>query len=397
MRKTIMIYGAGAAGLLAAMKLCRDHEVIVVDKERNIGQKLLIAGKGGLNITNHAEIQDLLPKYIPEGFLDESLRENDTLAFRSWLEQNGIPTYTGSSGKVFPEKGNNSKSILQNFKKKLQAAGVEFRMKSRFAGFNTELKPQIETKGVDESAEADYHIFALGGASWPQTGSDGSWLEQFRNAGFAILPLEASNCGVNIQWPESISRFHTGKPLKNISISFKDKSSKGEAVLTETGLEGYALYPLIPLIREGLNKNETVIIELDLKPNSSVEQLKLKLSGKNIKPQKYAEALNLNPLQMALAKALTSKETYLNSLEFAAAIKKLPLKIESLRPIEEAISSVGGLAVTELNSDFSLVRNPNLFAIGEMTNWDAPTGGFLLQACYSMACRVSRAIEERNQ
>lgn len=396
MRKRVMIYGAGAAGLLAAMKLCGDHEVIVIDKERNIGQKLLVAGKGGLNITNSVEIQDLVSKYSPPGFLDQCLTDNDTLAFRAWLEQNGIQTYPGSSGKVFPEKGISVKHILQNFKKRLLSEGVEFRMKSRFAGFNDLLEPLIETRGKTETADADFHIFALGGASWPQTGSDGGWLELFRSAGFEVLPFEASNCGVNIQWPDSISKFHAGKPLKNISLNFRKKSSKGEALLTETGLEGYALYPLIPLIREALKTRESVVIEIDLKPFSSPEQLQHKLEGKTIKPQKYAEILNLNPIQMALAKTLTTKETYLNSQEFAAAIKHLPIRIDSLRPIEEAISSVGGLSVSELNSNFSLLRNSKLFAIGEMVNWDAPTGGFLLQACFSMAGRVSRAIEESN-
>ncbi len=243
--------------------------------------------------------------------------------------------------------------------------------------------------------KADYALLALGGASWPSTGSDGEWVRMFSENNIQTLDFEPSNCGLNISWPDSVKLFHTGKPLKNISISINDKVSRGEALITEYGLEGNAVYPVVPQIRYSLKSGDNPIICLDFKPTLSYEQLILRILGKPVKPNNYSRLFGLNPPTLAIIKAFTDKETFLNPASFAESIKQISIPVTSLRPVEEAISSVGGLDLAEVNPDFSLKKFPELFAIGEMLDWDAPTGGFLLQGCFSMGNYAAQQILNR--
>ena len=395
-RKTIAIFGGGPAGLMAADVLSPFHEVHIYEKEKGVGQKFLVAGKGGFNITNGLKGNDLAKKYTPEYFLEKAILDFDSDAVREWLMQMGISTFEGTSGRVFPEKGLTPAMILKKWKEKLITQGVVFHVKHAFAGFGEDHDLILKTGRSKVKVHADYFIFALGGASWPITGSTGEWSKIFDKGNIHTLPFQASNCGIHINWPENIKASHAGKPLKNISVSVNGVTNKGEALVTEYGLEGNAIYPVVPEIRKMLETNEQVQIILDLKPFNTKEQLLQKVQGKtSTKTKNYAEIFNLDSVQLALLKTFTTKETFLSPELFAKSLKTIVLPVQSLRPVEEAISTIGGIDLNEINTDFSFIKRPDCFAIGEMLDWDAPTGGYLLQGCFSMGHWVGKKILER--
>ncbi len=394
-RKRIHIIGGGVAGLRTACCLCTSHEVHIYEKGKSPGQKMLIAGKGGFNITNNLPKEEAVSKYAPPGFLDEALAGFDAWATRNWMAELGIPTFVGSSGRVFPEKGIKAIDVLRKIQDFLIENGTAIHLRHEFTGFDPSLNPVVRHGNEQSTLLADYTVFSMGGASWPSTGSNGNWKATFDSAGFGTKPFESSNCGIQIPWPESILFHHAGKPLKNIRLRVNGKESKGEALITDTGLEGNAVYPLVPEIRDLLRSRKEIRISLDFKPFNSREELVQKVSTHSVSPREYAQLFNLNPAQLAVIKAFSDKESYLSPLRFAGILKDLSLPVLSLRPVEESISTVGGVLTSGLNTDFSLKKHPAFFTIGEMVDWDAPTGGFLMQACFSMGNHVAKAIMKR--
>lgn len=393
-RKKALVIGGGPSGLMAAWMLADKFEVYLFDKEKMPGQKFLLAGKGGFNLTNKKTGKELSARYSPAGYLDEPLNAFDSKAFRQWLLDLGIPTFEGSSGRVFPEKGIKPAQVLAKITSSLKTKGVFFLMKHRLISFNQQMDFVFESSGAEITWKADVAILALGGASWPSTGSDGKWLDLMQKQGVNTIPFQPSNCGLNIAWPDTVTQFHTGKPLKNIAISANNAVSRGEALITEYGLEGNAVYPLIPEIRKTLSQGLLSHICIDFKPANTKAQLALKFAGKDALRFNYGDVLKLDTAAMALIKAYTSREAYMQPFDFISEIKSLKILVHSLRPVEEAISSVGGVPLNEMNPDFSLKKFPRIFAIGEMLDWDAPTGGFLLQACFSMAYYAGQKILE---
>lgn len=386
--KNIAIFGGGPAAMAAAYFLAQNNNITIFEKENNIGQKLLVAGKGGFNLTNSLVQNELAKKYSPRNFLDNAILEFDSTSVRNWLMEIGIPTFVGTSERVFSIKELKPIDVLNQIKNSLKAKNVKIITNQKFTGFNNKNEPIVNGKTI---IIADYYIFALGGASWSITGSDGKWVNSFNELGIGILPFQASNCGVNINWPDNVKSFHEGKPLKNIRISCGELTSKGEAVITEYGLEGNAIYSIIPKIRELIKQNLQACIFIDFKPNNSLQQLSAKLK-ESTSSKNYRKAFNLGSTEIALIKSFTKKEDYLIPSSFTKSIKSLEIKINSLRPIEEAISTVGGIDINELNPDFSLKKFPHIFTIGEMVDWDAPTGGFLLQGCFSMGHHAAKSI-----
>ena len=390
--KKIIIIGGGSAGLAVAEMLCSQHEIHIYEKGKTLGRKFLVAGNGGFNLTNHVEGKELLQQYSPPHKMRECLEDFDVNATRKWLENLGIPTYVGSSGRVFPEEGIKPIHVLQKIKNKLLENNVQFYFHHEFVAFSEEGIPIIKNTEKEFKAEGDYYIFALGGASWSVTGSDGKWLDIFNKKEIETIDFQSSNCGINIDWNNDFKNKYEGTPLKNIEIKINDFNIKGEALITKYGLEGNAIYPIVPTVRHELNINKKDFINIDLKPNNSIAQLQEKIKGKNIKTKNYAYIFNLNKSQLALIKQFSKKEEYINPLLFIELLKNVKIPVHSLRPLEESISTVGGISWKEMNDDFSLKNNSSIFIIGEMLDWDAPTGGFLLQGCFSMAHAVSKTI-----
>lgn len=388
----MIIIGGGPAGLMAADVLSPYHRVSLYEKGKTVGRKFLVAGKGGFNLTNSAQGAELKKEYAPAHFLDRVLDDFDSNAVRQWLNEMGIPTFVGSSGRVFPEKGIKPVEVLNRIREKLTSQGVQFFLEHEFVGFTEHQKPILRHRKQEFVPKADAYIFALGGASWPVTGATGHWRSAFDAIGITTLPFQASNCGIHVDWPDTISAHHAGKPLKNVSISAGGKTVKGEALITDYGLEGNAIYPIVPQVRSALQKETSTQIYLDLKPNNTPEQLIKKLKGKTTDTQTYAKTLNLKNAQLALLKAFTDKTVFQNPNALVHAIKQLPIPVHSLRPVEEAISTIGGIPIAALNPDFSLKGFPHLFAIGEMVDWDTITGGFLLQACFAMGKGVGASL-----
>lgn len=433
MKKAIVV-GGGPAGMFAAWNLAETCEVHLFEQSSSLGRKLLVAGKGGLNITNHSK-ERTREAFIPAGFMNRPLEVFDNEALRNWLHGIGIPTYTGSSGKVFPQKDIKASEVVQKMTNALLERGVSIHLNHKLTGFTAEnvFTFQINPKGQSENQSsqlhqtenqssqlrqtlnysADYCILALGGASWPQTGSDGLWVNMFRKKGIHTLPFQPSNCGINIDWPDNIKQYHSGKPLKNITISLVTEggpsqamAKMNEALITDDGLEGAAVYGIIPELRNSFAAGKSASVSIDFKPLNTSAQLLKKLSGENLKSSgkkskssvpDYKSLLSLQSEQMALIKAFTSHEILHSKEQFCQTIKNLIIPVRSLRPIEEAISVVGGVSIDDINENFSLKSHPSVFVIGEMVNWDAPTGGFLLQGCFSMAALVAENIHDETR
>jgi len=391
-QKQIIIIGGGPAGLMAADVLSATHDVCLYDKEKNVGQKFLLAGKGGFNITNSAQGEELISKYSPDGFMNKALSDFDTSALRQWLAAMNIPTFVGSSGRVFPEKGIMPIDVLNKIRTKLVNQGVQIHNEHEFVGFDNNRHVTLKHHEKEIIAEADYILFALGGASWPVTGSNGAWQPIFESMGIATSPFQSSNCGVNISWPEGFRQSHAGKPVKNIRLFTGDFEVRGEAVITDYGLEGNAVYPMVPSIRNMLNSKAPAYLHIDFKPLNPEAHLLMKIKGKTVTTKDYGRLFNLSPVQLALIKAFTDKDSFLSVPRFIASIKNLAIPVDSLRPLEEAISTIGGIRTEEVNDDFSLKKYPWIYVMGEMLDWDAPTGGFLIQGCFSMGHYAAHAI-----
>ena len=304
----------------------------------------------------------------------------------------GISTFVGSSGRVFPEKGIRPIDVLNKIRAKLLNQGVQFHPEHELVGFDNNRHVTFKNQIQEITLEADYILFALGGASWPKTGSNGSWRTIFESMGIETNPFQPSNCGININWPDAVRQYHSGKPVKNIQLSVNDIEVNGEVVITDYGMEGNGVYQLVPAIRNLLNKNIPVHIYVDFKPLNTEDNFYRKLKGKMSGQMNMVKLFNLNAVQMAIIKAFTSRDSFLSLPGFISSIKQLAIPVDSLRPVEEAISTIGGIDLKEVNDDFSLKKYPWIYAIGEMLDWDAPTGGFLLQGCFSMGHYAARSI-----
>jgi uncharacterized flavoprotein (TIGR03862 family) len=395
MKKTVSIVGGGAAAMtLAAFLNDQKFEVTIFEKKKSLGRKFLVAGKGGFNLTHSEAIESLVERYGPSSFLKTVLLKFTNQDLRNWLRSIGIPTYIGSSKRVFPEAGIKPIAVLKAILAVLVEKGVKIEYNKTWTDWD---KNNNLVFNNEEIVASDYKIFALGGGSWKITGSDGGWLPLFASKGIHAIPFEASNCAYNIVWDKDFILKHAGAPLKNISISCLDKSRKGEVVITEFGLEGNPVYALSPEIRSELNKHQKATIYIDLKPTLSYEDivLKLKKSPSKKTTDLLKSTLKLSPVQIGLLKTYLSKEVFLDLESLALKIKSLPLEISSAAELDQAISTVGGVSLSEIDMNFHLNALETNYCIGEMLDWDAPTGGYLLQACFSMGYSLAQHLNTK--
>jgi uncharacterized flavoprotein (TIGR03862 family) len=394
-KRTIAIIGGGAAALMAAAMLDEKKYVVTIyEKNKALGRKFLVAGDGGLNITHSEAIDTFIQKYTPSVFVEKALKQFTNNDFRAWLLTIGIDTFIGSSKRVYPTKSIKPITVLNAIIDFVKNKNVAIKTGYEWTGFDANNNLTFKN---NEIIHADVTIFALGGGSWKVTGSNDKWLDYFSARGITTKTLQASNCAFIINWQEPFINLYEGTPLKNISITCNDYTTKGEVVLTKTGIEGGAIYALSAAIRKAKSENNTALITIDFKPMFSAEKIMEKLQNRGtLSISAFLKTeLKLPTAVIALLKTNLTKTEFNNDIILSKAIKKLPLQIEDFGDIEEAISTVGGIALQEVNENFELLKLPNHYAIGEMLDWDAPTGGYLLQACCSMGYAVARHLNKK--
>jgi uncharacterized flavoprotein (TIGR03862 family) len=377
----IAVIGAGPAGLMAAERLSsRGFSVTVFDAMATPGRKFLMAGRGGLNLTHSEPLPQFIARYGNRAaqvspWLDRFSPED----LRRWADGLGAETFIGSSGRIFP-KAMKASGLLRNWLKRLDQAGVTFKLRHRWRGFDGD---RLRFDGETQSVAARATVLALGGASWPKLGSDAAWAPILASRGVAIAPFQPANCGFDVAWSEHFRARAAGQPLKNIALALDGVPVRGEMVITRDGIEGGAVYAISAPLRDRL----PAVLWLDLKPQMEIDALAGRLAerrkGRSLSAWLTGE-LNLSPLAYSLLREVT--EVVPDDAEaLARLIKQVPLKIDRPRPIAEAISSAGGISFGAVNEGLMLRALPCVFACGEMLNWEAPTGGYLLQACMSSA------------
>lgn len=390
MKKTISIIGGGASALMLAAQLDeKKFDVIIYERNAALGRKFLVAGDGGFNLSHSEETTAFISRYTPANFLEKSISAFNSQDLLNWLNTIGIETYIGSSKRIFPIKGIKPIDVLNAFLNVLKKKKVNIKTQHTWKGWkNNELIFENNSSSENKHlhVKSDMVVFAMGGASWKVTGSDGTWSTFFCEKGIEIIPFQASNCAFEIKWEKEFIDVAEGGSLKNISLHCEDAEKKGELVITKFGLEGGAIYALSPAIRKQLNKQKTAQVFIDLKPSLTTTEIKNKISNKGNKSlSKHLEnELSLNETHLALLKSILTKEEFTDPEILSKKIKQLPLTISNLAPIDDAISTVGGISLSDIDNHFQLKKVPNNYVIGEMLDWDAPTGGYLLQACFSM-------------
>ncbi len=385
--------------MLASALNPQKFEVNIYERNPALGRKFLVAGQGGFNLTHSESPDAFIKRYTPSAFLESAFFSFNNKDLQNWLAAIGISTFVGTSGRVFPIKGIKPIQVLDAFLKRLEQGGVNIYTSMEWTGFSEQGDLLFKSKTGNQVVKSDITVFCLGGASWPKTGSKGDWTNHFLAKGIRINPFQASNCAFKIQWPTEVVAKLQGMVLKNCVFSCGNRSHAGEAVLTSFGIEGSGTYPLSPEIRKGLESAHEVELKVDFKPNLSMESLIEKLNSNKTKgsySKRIQTALHLSNTHLILLKHSLSKEDFLDAARLSFFIKQFPLRICDTGPIDEAISTVGGLALKEINEHFELKKIKNTYAIGEMLDFDAPTGGYLLQSCFSMGHALAQYLNNHS-
>lgn len=392
--RNVAIVGAGPAGLFAAEIIAgRGHRVTVYERMASPARKFLLAGRGGLNLTHSETLAAFLDRYgdhaaevraAVECFPPEKLVV--------WANGLGADTFVGSSGRVFP-RAMKASPLLRAWLRRLGDLGVTIKTRHRWTGFSPSGALQFETadKSIVE-VEPDATLLALGGASWPKLGSDGRWAESFADAGISVTPLAPANCGVLIQWSEVFRSRFEGSALKRIALTIDGMTRRGEAIVTRNGLEGGAVYALGPYIRAALAQHGTATLLVDLKPDMTHDQLAARLTkprGKDTMTNFLRKTVHLDAASAGLVREAGLPE---GPEALAARIKSVPLLVTGLADLERAISTAGGVAWRSLNEDLMLTTRPGVFVAGEMLDWEAPTGGYLLQGTFATSTKAANGL-----
>lgn len=397
-KKSIAIIGGGPSALMLAC--CIDtskYTVTIYEKNSALGRKFLVAGKGGFNLTHSEDLQQFIERYTPASFTKPFLQNFSNTDFRNWLKEINIETYVGTSKRVFPVKGIKPIEVLKAIEKKILANHVSIQYHLEWKGWSdTDLIFESPNKEFT-AVHADIVVFALGGGSWSVTGSNSAWLPYFKEKGIPTKPFYPSNCAFKIDWDPTLLKLIEGQALKNCEFRCGNITRKGEAVLTKFGIEGSGIYPLSPEIRKQLLSKQPVEIHVDFKPEFNHDEIKKRFQNKGqLSVKDFLEKkLNLSSTQIALIKDSTTKEEYSNIESLTKNIKSFTLKITDFAPLDDAISTVGGIDLNEISADLELKKLPQHYCIGEMLDWDAPTGGYLLQACFSMGYYLAEHLNKK--
>jgi uncharacterized flavoprotein (TIGR03862 family) len=394
----VAVIGGGPAGLMAAEALARHGvQVDVYDAMPSVGRKFLMAGKGGMNITHSEPLEPFLDRYgARRERIAPMLDVFGPDALRAWLQTLGVETFVGSSGRVFP-KDMKAAPMLRAWLHRLREGGVRFHMRHKWSGWSSDAAHstaymlRFTTPDGEQSVSCDAVVFALGGASWPRLGSDAAWVPLMTERHVPVTPLRPANCGFDADWSPYLRERFAGQPLKPIAITFTDVDNKvhnrqGEALLTETGLEGSLIYALSAAIRERILADGDVTITLDLVPGLTLERVIAEVTrprGSRSMASHLHGRIGIGGVKLALLHEILSKEQFADMHGLAHALKALPVRLTRARPIAEAISTAGGIPFETLDAHLMIERLPGVFCAGEMLDWEAPTGGYLLTACFA--------------
>ena len=378
--------GGGPAGLMAAEVLAQGGVMVTVyDQMASLGRKFLLAGRGGLNLTHSEDLATLLSRYgEADGLLRGAIEAFPPSALRAWSEALGQKTFVGSSGRVFPDALKAS-PLLRAWLRRLGGLGVAVKLRHRWNGWDDAGRLRFTTADGEQLAAPAATILALGGASWPRLGSDAGWAALLRAQGVTVTSLRPSNCGFVAAWSDVFRRFE-GAPLKRIAVTFAGQRVRGEAIVTRDGIEGGAIYALSAPIRDAIERDGEAVIAIDLMPDKSVPTLAQRLStsrGKQSLANFLRKTTRLSPAAVSLLREAERSLAALNAEQLAALIKAVRVRLVGVQDIANAISTAGGVSFAALDARFMLRRLPGVFAAGEMLDWEAPTGGYLLQASFS--------------
>jgi uncharacterized flavoprotein (TIGR03862 family) len=395
---SVIVIGAGPAGLMAAEVLsAAGVQVEVYDAMPSAGRKFLLAGRGGLNLTHSEPLDVFAARYLSRrAEIEVRLKTFDPQALREWAHGLGIATFVGTSGRVFPADMK-AAPLLRAWLHRLREARVRFHMRHRFVGWSADGALRFATQHGEVQAHADGVVLALGGASWSRLGSDGAWVPLLQERGVAIGPLLPSNCGFDVRggWSEYFASRYAGHPFKSVAIRFAGVYQRGEFVATATGVEGSLVYAFSAALRDAVQAHGNATFELDLLPGKSEEQVRIEAAhprGSRSLPAHLKSRLGIDGIKLALLHELLAKEALNDPARLAAAIKALLLTVDAARPIDEAISTAGGVRFDALDEHLMLRAMPGVFCAGEMLDWEAPTGGYLLTACFATGRAAAQGL-----
>ena len=398
--RRIAVIGAGPAGLMEAEVVARaGAEVTVYEAMPSVGRKFLLAGRGGLNLTHGEDLEQFLVRYAAAApRLRPAIEAFPPVALRQWSEKLGQETFVGTSGRVFP-KSLKTSPLLRSWRQRLDGLGVRLRLRHRWIGWDKSGDIMLEAPSGPAIVHADAVVLALGGASWPKLGSDGGWVSILEKSGIAMAPLRPANCGFIANWSNIFRDRFEGQPLKRIALTFGGRTVRGEAIITRDGLEGGGIYALSSPMREAIAAGGRPVLTIALRPDMSADALQQRLQaprGKQSLSNVLRKAAKLAPAAIGLlhetAASSSQKLSAMSAAALAELINAVPIRLVATAPLEGAISTAGGVSFDEIDKNFMLRRCPGVFVAGEMLDWEAPTGGYLLQACFSTGAAAGHGV-----
>ncbi|HLO33478.1 MAG TPA: TIGR03862 family flavoprotein [Anaerolineales bacterium] len=387
MAKSVAILGGGPAGLMAAEGIsAHGVKVDVYDSMPSVGRKFLIAGKGGLNITHSEPFEQFVLRYGKRrAELEPLLRIFGPEDVLQWVHGLGIETFVGTSGRVFPV-GMKASPLLRAWLKRLSDSGVTFHLRHKWKGWSSEKSLKFEAPEGEKTITPDATVLALGGGSWSRLGSDGAWVPWMEQAGVRVETLKPANCGFDVGWSRYFREHFDGHPVKSVVLAFGPFHQQGEFIVTKEGVEGSLIYAASAMIRDEILAGGKALISLDMTPDRSLEWLVERLSkprGSRTVASHLEKTVGIKGVKAGLLREFLSKEDFSNPERLAAFIKNLPIPLIAPRPLDEAISTAGGVMFESLNETLMIRSLPGVFCAGEMLDWEAPTGGYLLTACFA--------------
>ncbi|PIK15227.1 TIGR03862 family flavoprotein [Halobacteriovorax sp. JY17] len=398
---SVNIIGAGPSGLFCSyLLLKKGYKVSLYDQMGGVGKKFLVAGNGGLNLTHSEDLEIFVSRYGDNSkIFTELIGQFSPRDLRLWCDSLGVETFIGSSGRVFPKSLKAAELLSLWLKSLKENPNFSLNLKHKLIDIDLEGNLLFENTIGELKAKSDHTILCLGGGSWKKTGSDGLWTGYLKKLNLDLEEFRSMNCGFTVNWSNHFKEDFEDDYLKNIKVKFHKEVTSGEVMITKYGIEGGGVYALSSLIQGQIAERKTAIITLDLKPQLTEDEILEKINRprkKNSLSNHLRKVLNLSKLSMKLLRELVSKDHFEDMAKLSKAIKNLPITLESARPLDEAISTSGGVRFSNLDKSLMLKGSKSIYLIGEMLDWEAPTGGYLLQGCFSMANFVSDEISKKD-